>query len=86
VASELPPTIFLDGFDISDYQFPHKSLLPSNIKLAIMDSFGEVPKELVGKYDVVHMRLWCCVITGGDPSQLILHAITLLSTLLSSAL
>ncbi|KAJ0375158.1 hypothetical protein COL922a_014199 [Colletotrichum nupharicola] len=43
-----------------------------------MDSFGDVPEELVGKYDVVHLRLWCCVVTGGNPSKLIQGAMRLL--------
>lgn len=56
LASQLPATTVLDGFDISDGQFPHESTLPSNVKLSVMDSFDEVPDEFVGKYDVVHLR------------------------------
>ncbi|KAL2840177.1 S-adenosyl-L-methionine-dependent methyltransferase [Aspergillus pseudoustus] len=78
LASQLPSTVLLDGFDISDRLFPHSSLLPSNLKLGVMDSFGDVPADLVGKYDVVHLRLWCCVVTGGDPSRLIRSAMGLL--------
>ncbi|KAL3448435.1 S-adenosyl-L-methionine-dependent methyltransferase [Aspergillus insuetus] len=78
LAPQLPSTVLLDGFDISDNLFPHQSLLPDNLKFGVMDSFGDVPEDLVGKYDVVHLRLWCCVVTEGDPSTLIQSAMRLL--------
>jgi hypothetical protein len=82
LAPQLPSSVLFDGFDISDNLFPHRSLLGSNIRFGVMDSFGDVPEELVGKYDVVHLRLWCCVVTGGDPSRLIQGAMRLLSKFL----
>ncbi|KAL7941077.1 S-adenosyl-L-methionine-dependent methyltransferase [Trichoderma barbatum] len=78
VASQCPPTIQLDGFDISGDQFPHKSALPNNVTLSIMDAFGQVPEELHGKYDVVHMRLWSCIIRSNETDQLIHHVTQLL--------
>ncbi|KAL3492456.1 S-adenosyl-L-methionine-dependent methyltransferase [Aspergillus germanicus] len=78
LAPQLPSTVLLDGFDISGNLFPYQSLLPDNLKFGVMDSFGEVPADLIGKYDVVHLRLWCCVVTGGDPSKLIQGAMKLL--------
>jgi hypothetical protein len=47
--------------------------------LGVLDAFGEVPPDLVGKYDVVHLRMWCCVVRGNDPIPLIRHAMNLLS-------
>jgi hypothetical protein len=79
LAPQLPSTVLLDGFDISDNLFPHQSLLPDNLRFGVMDSFGDVPEDLIRKYDVVHLRLWCCVVTGGDPSKLIQGAMRLLS-------
>uniref|UniRef100_A0A1Y1KBW6 Methyltransferase domain-containing protein n=1 Tax=Photinus pyralis TaxID=7054 RepID=A0A1Y1KBW6_PHOPY len=78
LASQLPSTVVLDGFDISDGQFPHESNLPSNVKLSIMDSFDQVPPELVGKYDVVHLRFWVCIVRGNNVEKLIHHAKALL--------
>lgn len=49
------------------------------MSLSVMDAFAEVPEKHRGKYDVVHMRLWCAVVQGGDPSALIRHATQLLS-------
>lgn len=79
LASQVPPTVQLDGYDLSSDQFPHKSILPSNMTFSTLDAFSDVPAELAGKYDVVHMRFWCCVVKGNDPSKLIHHAAALLS-------
>ncbi|KAL7912417.1 S-adenosyl-L-methionine-dependent methyltransferase [Trichoderma velutinum] len=78
VASQCAPTVQLDGFDISDNQFPHNSALPKNVTLSIMDAFDQVPEDLVGKYDVVHMRLWSCIVRNNETNHLIHHATQLL--------
>lgn len=80
VATTLPKTARLHGFDISSGLFPHESFLADNVTLKVMDAFEKVPDELAGTYDVVHLRLWCCIVTENDPSRLIDHAIKLLST------
>lgn len=69
----------LDGFDLSEEQFPHKSTWPANINFRTVDAFGEVPEDLVHRYDVVHLRFWCCVVRNNDPTGLIRHAERLLS-------
>lgn len=79
LGSELAETVQLDGYDISESQWPHEKLLPSNISLKKLNSLEAVPKELQGKYDVVHLRFWCCIVKGNDPRKLIQHALDLLS-------
>ncbi|KAM6486545.1 S-adenosyl-L-methionine-dependent methyltransferase [Trichoderma sp. SZMC 28011] len=78
VSSQVPSTVQLHGFDISDEQFPPKSTLPSNITLQVMNAFEEVPEEHFQKYDVVHARLWCAIIRGCDTFALIRHVTQLL--------
>ncbi|KAF7620894.1 hypothetical protein AFLA_006188 [Aspergillus flavus NRRL3357] len=51
-AKYLPTTAQLDGFDISDEQFPLKEQCPPNLRFGIMDSFVDPPASLVGQYDV----------------------------------
>ncbi|TGO21545.1 hypothetical protein BPAE_0214g00160 [Botrytis paeoniae] len=68
----------LDGFDISTNQYPNPALLPSNVKLDIMDIFKPVPERLRGQYDVVHISLLCVVIPGGDPRYVLDNVLTLL--------
>jgi hypothetical protein len=79
LASQLPQTVRLEGYDLSDGQFPHKSVLPANVSLNTLNAFKDVPLELVEKYDVVHLRFWCCVVKHNNPIGLIQHAMKLLS-------
>jgi hypothetical protein len=79
LAEHLPKTIQLDGYDISSSQYPSEAVLADNMSLNVLDAFGDVPPHLAGKYDVVHLRFWCCVVKGDDPSLLIRHAMNLLS-------
>ncbi|KFZ09187.1 hypothetical protein V501_05678 [Pseudogymnoascus sp. VKM F-4519 (FW-2642)] len=67
LAEHLPKTIQLDGYDISSSQYPSEAVLADNISLNVLDAFGDVPPHLAGKYDVVHLRFWCCVVKGDDP-------------------
>ncbi|TGO49783.1 hypothetical protein BCON_0200g00120 [Botryotinia convoluta] len=68
----------LDGFDISTNQYPNSALLPSNVKLDIMDIFEPFPAGFKGRYDVVHISLLCVVIPGGDPRYVLDNVLTLL--------
>jgi hypothetical protein len=54
-------------------------MLTDNVSLSVLDAFGDVPPHLAGTYDVVHLRFWCCVVKGNDPSLLIRHVLNLLS-------
>ncbi|KAL7893063.1 S-adenosyl-L-methionine-dependent methyltransferase [Trichoderma sp. SZMC 28014] len=78
LARQVPSTVRLDAFDISDRQFPHKDSRPENISFRILDAFSQVPDELIGKYDVVHLRLWCCIVRDCNTAALIRHATQLL--------
>ena len=47
--------IQLDGFDISSAHFPPKHELPENVTLRTLDIFQDIPTDLQGQYDIVHM-------------------------------
>ncbi|KAK5993522.1 N-methyltransferase tcpN [Cladobotryum mycophilum] len=79
VASELPETVQLDGYDISGDQFPHQSQLPANVTLGTMDAFGPMPPQLIEQYDVVHMRYFAPVVKDNDPSVVIKNVVKLLT-------
>ena len=64
LAKEMPKATF-DGLDISSAHLPRRNWLPANISLRELKDFGEIPPELVGKYDVVHVGL----IVAGSRSQ-----------------
>ncbi|KAJ5873461.1 uncharacterized protein N7473_013334 [Penicillium subrubescens] len=73
IARQLPPTVRLFGFDISDGQFPPKKLWPQNFSLGILDSLTKPPASLAGQFDVVHLRMWASNLRGKDTSILISH-------------
>ena len=79
MAQEFPQSFQLDGLDISASQFPATNFLPGNITLKTMNVFGQIPDEMVGKYDVVHVRAFAIVVKGGDPRPLLENLIKMLS-------
>lgn len=78
---ELPESCVLEGWDISNEQFPGRDLLPANVKFGTFDAskVGGVPADLKGKYDIVHLSLLVCVVKGGDPGNFVRNAIDMLS-------
>ena len=52
--------------------YPAKQWLPSNVHLGILDMLSdELPGDLRGTFDVVHVRAFACVIKGGDPTKVV---------------
>jgi SAM-dependent methyltransferase len=77
--SLFPPESRLDGFDIDLAQAPHAKWLPDNLYLRQWDMLGDVPDDMVGIYDIVHVRLVMLVIKDNDPVPLIKNLCKLLS-------
>lgn len=66
LAREVSTTIQLDGLDISLSQAPPKAWLPANINMRVWNIFEDVPEDLVGQYDIVHVRLLLLVVTNAN--------------------
>lgn len=81
-ARGFPKTVSLDGFDIDLGQCPPAPWLPSNVSLKKWDMFTEPPEELVGQFDIVHIRLVTLVIKDNDPRPLLANLRKLLSMLI----
>ena len=77
VAQEIPKAQ-LDGFDIDLTQAPSKQSLPANVTLRQWNIFEDVPSDLVGKYDFIHVRLLILVIKNSDPRSVIRNLLKLL--------
>jgi SAM-dependent methyltransferase len=58
------PSAKLNGFDNDLRQVPHKDWLPSNVTVRYWNIFEDLPSDLVGKYDYVHVRLLVLVLDG----------------------
>ena len=80
VAGQLPSSTRFDGFDISRAQFPEKKDLPANISLNILDIANpDMPESLIGKYDLVHIRLFAFAIRNDDPVPVLRNLVRMLS-------
>lgn len=84
VAKVLPsPQLDLQGFDISDAQFPPRHRLRvsenSEIGLHVQDARKEFPPEHHGRYDLVHIRL----LTAGMKAEDYKHVVKNVRSLLS---
>jgi hypothetical protein len=69
----------LDGFDISLAQAPASEWLPANVKLREWDMITDPPAELVGQYDIVHVRLITLVIKDNNGLPIVRNLRKLLS-------
>ena len=60
----MPASARLDGFDISDQQFPRENIYGDNVTLSTLDIFKPLPSHLLAKYDVVHIRYFMGIATN----------------------
>lgn len=78
VSHEIPGAQ-LDGFDISQEQFPSKAWLPPQISLEKLDITRPVPEALHGRYDVVHVQLFLCVARKDNVEDILIELFKMLS-------
>ena len=84
LAKSLPPSTQLEGYDVSSAGFPPEDWLPDNIHLGVWNIFEEPPEFLVGRFDLVHIRLFLVVIDDNDPSPVLRNCLKILSTCTSN--
>lgn len=77
-----PASWRLHGSDVSGANFPHPHYLPDNVSLQILDISEEVPREMTGAFDIVHVRALANVVKGGNPEYLIADLVSLRSMFL----
>ncbi|KAJ6024644.1 hypothetical protein N7540_005441 [Penicillium herquei] len=71
VASKLPSSARLDGLDISLDAAPLPEMLPQNLNLRLWNIKDDVPEDLIGVYDVVHVRFFAFVLQQPDLENVI---------------
>lgn len=79
VASKLPPSSQLDGFDITNIHFPHQDFLYKNMSLGVMDIMNGPPQQLLEKYDIVHVRFFSSQEHGTNPAGMLKNCLKILS-------
>ncbi|KAI2727075.1 hypothetical protein CBS147354_3793 [Penicillium roqueforti] len=60
------PDAILHGFDISTSLYPPVRTLPNNVTLHVLDARKDVPVNLYGQYDIVHIRLIAAGLTASE--------------------
>ncbi|KAI0547127.1 S-adenosyl-L-methionine-dependent methyltransferase [Xylaria curta] len=78
MSSRLPKTAKLSGLDISLQATPPKEWLPTNVEMREWDVRKPVPQDLVGTYDVVHVRYLCLVLSDEEVADVLKNVVTLL--------
>ena len=74
------PAARLCGLDISGDQFIRPEWLPSNAHFLVHDVFDPSgpPEDLVGAFDIVHLRLFIAIVKDNDPSPVVKYCHKLL--------
>ncbi|KAK4503106.1 hypothetical protein PRZ48_006533 [Zasmidium cellare] len=77
LASHLP-TATIHAYDLSLAQSPPQPWWPPNTTFSELDIFAPIPPHLQGKYDILCLRHFICVIQSGDPSTLLRQLLKLI--------
>ncbi|KAL4950110.1 hypothetical protein BDW69DRAFT_172827 [Aspergillus filifer] len=69
----------LDGFDINPVNFPDSAFLPDSVSFRQLDVLAKPPPaELIGAYDIVHIRAFVSVIPDSNLTPILTAASELL--------
>lgn len=69
----------LHGYDCTIVNFPQQAFLPASVKLAKLDVLAKpLPEELVGVYDIVHIRAFSSIIFHCNTTPLLSTALAML--------
>lgn len=79
LSTRVSPTARLDGLDISLQATPPTEWLPTNVKMRHWNIREPVPDDLVEKYDVVHVRYLCLVLSNQEVPDVLQSIVRLIS-------
>ncbi|MCJ1454376.1 hypothetical protein MMC28_004729 [Mycoblastus sanguinarius] len=77
-ALPLPSSVQLDGFDVDLSLTPPNSWLPANVNMHKWDVYDDLPDEYLGRFDLVHVRFFLCVVRDSDPGVLLKRLLLML--------
>ncbi|KAL5002688.1 hypothetical protein BDV10DRAFT_181404 [Aspergillus recurvatus] len=75
---DVPSTVQIDGFDITDDMFPPEDWLPANVCLRTIDVLKPVPESLRGRYDIVCIRYFGVLVRNNDPELVLRNLVDML--------
>ncbi|KAI1325844.1 S-adenosyl-L-methionine-dependent methyltransferase [Xylariaceae sp. FL0255] len=69
----------LDGYDINSTVFPAPAFLPDSVRFRKVDVLSKpLPQELIGAYDIVHVRALVTVIYNANTTPLLSNILAML--------
>lgn len=80
VREQLAPSARLEGFDISFNAVPHAATLPSNVSFHHWNVKEDLPEDLVGAFDIVHVRFLALVVLDEEIRAVVDRLFKMLST------
>ncbi|RAQ52228.1 hypothetical protein AFGD_008707 [Aspergillus flavus] len=78
LARRLPTTVQLDALDISFDATPPAEWLPSNVHTRVWDVKTDPPEDLIGVYDIVHIRHFTLVLLEEEVESVLARLFKLL--------
>lgn len=78
MAKQLPLGSQVEAYDLNLAQCPPRGWSPVNVIFKELDIYDEVPQHLIGRYNVVCLRHFICVVQSGDPIPLLTALLKLL--------
>lgn len=70
--ARLVPNADLRGYDITDNNFPAAPFLPKGVSLNVLNVVtDELPADLIGTFDVVHIRAGASIIRRNDTDPIL---------------
>lgn len=79
LGSRLPESTQLSGLDISSDALPPDEWLPPNVTFRKWNIKDDVPEDLVGHYDVVHVRNFVYVLQDDEIPRVLDSLVKLMS-------
>lgn len=80
VRESLDQSARLEGFDISFDAAPPRETLPSNVSFRHWDVNQDLPEDLVGQFDIVHVRFFAFVLMNEQVQPVVDRLYKMLST------
>ena len=57
LAEKVPETVKIEGLDINLDLLPQQSWMPDNVSFRVFNLLKDIPEDLVGRYDIIHIQL-----------------------------
>lgn len=84
VGQSVDPSARLEGFDISFDAAPPAEILPSNVSFRHWDVNQDLPEDMVGAFDIVHVRFFAFVLMNEQVQPVVERLFKMLSTSMRS--